>query len=101
MTFCIAFCLPWCNNTFFDSKRQLGKDFFVSNNTRATLLNNNDLVVGATGSGKTRSYVMALLDDISENMIVVDTKGMLYRKYKAALKKKGYDIYRLNLIDWK
>ena len=89
------------DTTFFDSKRQLGKDFFVSNDTRATLLNNNDLVVGATGAGKTRSYVTALLDNISENMIVVDTKGMLYRKYKADLKKKGFDIYRLNLIDGK
>lgn len=82
------------------SYRVLGHNYSVSNSTFETLLNNNDLVVGSTGSGKTRSYVMSLLDNISENMIVVDTKGLLYNKYIYKLKHKDYSVIRLNFNDY-
>ena len=36
--------------------RILAQDRLISNNTRTTKLNNNDLIIGPTGAGKTRSY---------------------------------------------
>ena len=40
------------------SKRIFAKDVFVSNDTWVTGINNNDLLVGPAGSGKTRGYVI-------------------------------------------
>ena len=43
-----------------ESFRYLGT-LKVSNNTMDTALNNNDLVLGSSGSGKTGGYVIPLL----------------------------------------
>ena len=40
-----------------ESYRILAKDRLMNNDTRATGLNNNDLVIGPGGAGKTRGYV--------------------------------------------
>ena len=40
------------------SQRILAKGVRVSNNTWDTGLNNNDLLVGPSGGGKTRGYVI-------------------------------------------
>jgi Type IV secretory pathway, VirD4 components len=86
-------------NGYVDGFRLLGRDYRVSNNTLKTLLNNNDLIVGTPGTGKSRGYIKALLDNISENMIVVDTKGVLYKEYRESLLGKGYAVRRLNFND--
>ena len=38
--------------------RILGKNVKISNNTWETGINNNDLIVGPSGAGKTRGYVI-------------------------------------------
>ena len=40
------------------SKRILAKNVFASNDTWTTGINNNDLLVGPPGTGKTRGYVV-------------------------------------------
>ena len=61
--------------------RILGKNVNISNNTWETGINNNDLIVGPSGAGKTRGYVIPNLLQGNESMIVTDTKGNLERKY--------------------
>ena len=47
------------NNTFEkETFRILAENQAVSNNTWKTGLNNNDLIIGPSGAGKTRGYVL-------------------------------------------
>lgn len=78
------------------NERILGKDVFVSNDTRQTRLNNNDLIVGVSGSGKTGGYVVPNIAQCNESMVVADTKGLLYKKFHAKLEKAGYTVYRID-----
>lgn len=82
------------NNT-----RILAENVSVSNDTKATGLNNNDMIIGSSGSGKTGGYVIPNLQNISGSMVVSDTKGQLCRMFKNELKKKGYAVYTLDLVD--
>lgn len=79
--------------------RIIAKDIMISNNTRTTGLNNNDMIIGSSGSGKTGGYVIPNLQNISGSMIVSDTKGQLARQFSSELRAKGYDVYTLNFVD--
>ncbi len=68
----------------------LGKNNYYSLNSHATKLNNNVLIVGASGAGKTRSVVIPNLLMATGSYIVTDPKGNLYHQYGDYLKKKGY-----------
>lgn len=81
------------------TKRILAKDIFADNNTWATELNNNDLIIGPAGSGKTRSYVTPNILHVQDNLIVADTKGNLRKKYGGYLEKKGYTVMHLDFTD--
>ena len=63
-----------------NTKRILAKDIFACNDTWTTGLNNNDLLVGPSGAGKTRGYVIPNLLHAGESLIVADTKGNLHRR---------------------
>ena len=79
--------------------RILAQDQFISNNTWITGINNNDLIIGPSGAGKTRGYVMPNLLQCSESMVVADTKGMLYREMGASLERRGYRVLLLDFTD--
>ena len=58
------------------------------------------LVVGPTGSKKSRLVVMPtvrILGSMGESMIISDPKAEIYNRTAAYLKNKGYNIYVLNL----
>ena len=76
--------------------RILADNEFVSNNTWKTMRNNNDLIIGPTGSGKTRSYVKPNLLEASESLIITDTKGNLYQEVGPAMEEAGYEIQILD-----
>ena len=59
----------------------LGKDRYYSLDCYQTKVNNNVLVVGTAGSGKTRSIVTPNLLQATGSYIVSDPKGNLYNKY--------------------
>lgn len=82
-----------------NSVRQLAEGVFVSNDTRETGLNNNDLIIGSSGSGKTGGYVIPNLQNISGSMVVSDTKGLLCRMFGKSLEKKGYKVYTLDFVN--
>ena len=86
------------------SRNDFGKRVFapgvvVSNDTRTTGLNNNDLIIGGTGSGKTGGYIYNLLSHPYGSMVVSDTKGRLHRLFADSLIKKGYKVVVLDFVN--
>ena len=81
------------------SVRYLAEDITVSNDTRETGFNNNDLIIGSSGAGKTGGYVIPNIQNISGSMVVSDTKGRLCRMFKTELEAKGYEVYTLDFVD--
>ena len=70
-----------------------GKDMWVDNSE------NHTLVIGATGSGKTKSVVDPLVYSLAkakESMIITDPKGEIYKEHSNMLRDRGYDIIVLN-----
>ena len=78
--------------------RMLAKDFFVSNNTHATKLNNNDIIIGSSGRGKTTGYVSPLIEQKCGSMLITDTKNDLYDRHAKDLKKAGYRVLKLDMM---
>ena len=68
-----------------DGERILAQNITVSNNSWKTGRNNNDLIIGPTGSGKTRYYVKPNLLNASESLVITDTKGNLAEEMTPAL----------------
>ena len=64
-----------------------------------TKLNNNVLVVGTSGAGKTRSLVEPNLLQAAGSYVVSDPKGNLYGKYRKYLEQKGYRVVKLDFTD--
>ena len=80
--------------------RCLGKGIYVSNDTKKTGLNNNCLVIGGSGSGKSGSIVYPQLKTLSDSsLIVADTKNMLHRMFKDELEKKGFKVRVLDFVN--
>lgn len=80
--------------------RYLGEGFKVSNNTRETHLNNNDLVVGSSGASKTGSIVYTQLKSLRDSsLIVVDTKGRLHKMFREELVQKGYKVKVIDFVN--
>lgn len=84
-----------------DTRRILAQGIEASNNTWETGLNNNDLIIGPSGAGKTRGYVKPNILQCTESLVVADTKGNLMEQVGPALEKNGYKVQRLDLKDLK
>ena len=81
------------------NNRILAEGVLVSNDTKKTGLNNNDILVGSSGAGKTGGYVIPNLQMIEGSMIVSDTKGRLEKMFKAKLEAQGYKVHVLDLVN--
>lgn len=62
------------------------------------------LIIGATGTGKTVSFVEPAVQIISEyknkpSMFITDPKGEIYNHHSQKLKDSGYDVKLLDLVD--
>lgn len=77
----------------------LAKDRTLSCNTRHTGLNNNALVIGPSGAGKTRNVLKPNLLQMNASYIVLDTKGTLCREVGPVLAAHGYCVQCLNFAD--
>jgi hypothetical protein len=58
--------------------------------------NDNVLIVGGSGSGKTHSIVKPNLMQIRCSYVVIDLKGNLYRSYSPGLRSAGYDVHQID-----
>lgn len=79
--------------------RILADGVTVSNDTWETGLANNDLIVGPTGGGKTRGYVLPNLLTTTESFIVADTKGTLRKQAGGTLERRGFQVLEVNFSD--
>lgn len=77
----------------------LTQEIFLSMNGRKTRRNNNVLVVGGSGSGKSRFFVKPNLLQANCNFVITDPKGELLASQGKALEAKGYEVKVFNLID--
>lgn len=79
--------------------RILAKNRMISNDTWQTGINNNDLIIGPSGAGKTRNYVKPNLMQCCGSMVVADTKGTLIREVGPLLRSKGYQVINIDFND--
>lgn len=63
--------------------------------------NKNVLVIGGSGSGKTRFYVKPNLMQLHSSYVVTDPKGSILVECGKMLQKNGYQIKVLNTINFK
>lgn len=64
----------------------------------------HSLVIGATGSGKTTTFINPMIQligatDCGSSMIMTDPKGELFSLHSQFLKERGYDVKLLDLRD--
>lgn len=81
--------------------RILSNNVRMSIDTSVTGLNNNMLVIGGSGAGKTffivKPNIMQMM--LNNSFIATDPKGEIARATANMLKKNGYNMKVLNLID--
>ena len=82
-----------------DNNIVLTDEVKMSLNTRQTRKNLNVMVIGGSGSGKSRFYVKPNLMQANTSYVCTDPKGELLRSTGKMLEHHGYDIRVFNLID--
>lgn len=77
----------------------IARDCYYDMDCYKTQLNNNVLVVGTSGAGKTRSIVTPNLLQAVGSYIISDPKGNLYHKYGEYLQSKGYRVINIDFTN--
>lgn len=78
----------------------LGENVIYSSNSMETGVNNNVLVCGSSGSGKTMSISEPrLLETHNSSLIATVTKRRIVEKYKNVFENRGYIVEDLNFIN--
>ena len=75
-----------------------GKNVYFSRDSYKTGLNNHSLVVGTSGSGKTRKIVIPNILLAEGSYLVSDPKGNLYKQLAPYLESKGYQVKKVTFI---
>ncbi len=92
------------SNRYMDRKN-FDKNMIFSQTERMTLdtwktqRNNNVLIIGGSGSGKTRFYVKPNLMQMHSSYVVTDPKGSIVKECGKMLTENGYRVKVLNLIN--
>lgn len=75
----------------------LGKNCIVSSDSRKTQLNNNIIVCGTSGCGKTMSISEPrLLETRNSSLIITLSKRKLVSKYRSLFRQRGYNVWVLD-----
>lgn len=62
--------------------------------------NVNTMLIGAPGTGKTRSYILPnLMSATEESIIVLDPKGEIYDMTASLMQDKGYKVHSLDFVN--
>ena len=78
---------------------------YKSGKMKIRLLNDgHNLIVGATGTGKTVSFIEPAIQCVSQyknkpSMFIFDPKGELFSHHSQKLKDSGYDVKLLDMVD--
>lgn len=82
-----------------DNNILLSEEVKLSLNARQHLLNFNILVIGGSGSGKTRFFAKVNIMQMNTSYVITDPKGEILASLGWMLEKAGYTVRVLNLID--
>lgn len=82
-----------------DSNKILSQNLSIGYDAKVHRRNFNTLVVGGSGAGKTRFYAKPNLMQANTSFVCLDPKGELLRDTGGLLKKKGYEVRVLDLIN--
>ena len=74
------------------------KEIFMSMNGRKTLRNNNVMVIGGSGTGKSRYVVKPNILQANCSYVITDPSGELLETMGAYLQKEGYEVRVFNLV---
>lgn len=86
-------------NRKFAENKILTNGVRISLDVRKHFRNLNTLVIGGSGAGKTRYYCKPNVLNANTSLFVLDPKGEILRDTGNALKRKGYRIRVLDLIN--
>ena len=90
---CKRYADPHGGNRIFTENFRMGLD---GKKHRRSL---NSLILGASGTGKSRSYIIPNILAMNGSMLILDPKKELLRSTGGVLKKNGYDVRVFDLID--
>jgi len=77
----------------------LSKNVYLNMNTRQTRVNDNVLIIGAAGKGKSRFVVKPNILQANCSYVITDPSGELLESTGMFLKNQGYKIKVFNLCD--
>lgn len=77
----------------------LTQNVHLNMDTRVTRRNNNVVVIGGSGSGKSRFFVKPNILQSNTNYIITDPAGELLQATGGFLKEQGYEIKVFNLVE--
>lgn len=78
----------------------LGEGQVYSTDSSVTGLNNNVIVCGSSGCGKTVSVIEPrLLETFNSSLVVTVTKRRIVEKYKEVFRRRGYNVLDLNFAE--
>lgn len=80
------------DRTAYQSQTIVGRNRTIETDSFQTGINNNMLVIGPSGAGKTRHVLKPNLLQMGSSFIVLDTKGTLCREMGAVLAGAGYTV---------
>jgi type IV secretion system protein VirD4 len=96
--------------TTADLRKYINKDFYknmlfatmisMSLNTRMTMRNNNVIVIGGSGSGKTRFFLKPNLMQLHTSYVITDPKGTVLNEVGKMFADAGYVIKVFNTVDF-
>ena len=76
-----------------------GENCIFSSDSQETGLNNNILVIGTSGCGKTVSIMEPrILETFNKSLIATVTKRRIVKKYSMVMTKRGYKVLDLNFV---
>ncbi len=81
-----------------DNNILLTKEVYLSLNSKQHLLNLNVLIIGGSGSGKTRFFAKPNIMQLNTSYVVTDPKGEILQSTGKMLTEAGYEVRVLNLI---
>ena len=93
---CISFSPKTVDRSAYQGEYLLTAQQSVNTDSWQTGLNNNVLVLGCSGGGKTRHHLLPNLLQAQGSYIVLDGKGTLFNQVGPYLKRRGYRVDRLD-----
>lgn len=81
--------------------RRISQNIWMTIDTKVTDLNNNIFLIGGSGAGKSYRFAKPNLLQMVGSYIVTDPKGEMLRDTAGIMKKYGYKVKAINLLNGK